>query len=197
MTDKNNLNDFDKYQKSEKDWQETTLKKALGRFPERSTKFMTTSSVPIDRLYAPQDMDYDRDGEACYLAAIGHTMPSRLYAIDLDTGNASFIAPIQNGMEITGLAIPYGLAQTGILAGTITLNGGTGNVEEVAISIENEVHYPDENGYFSFDVDCGTYDISFLLTGYESQTIEGVVIHEEETTNINITLEVETGEMNK
>ncbi|OQY42960.1 MAG: methylmalonyl-CoA mutase [Anaerolineaceae bacterium 4572_78] len=59
MTDKNNLNDFDKYQKSEKDWQETTLKKALGRFPERSTKFMTTSSVPIDRLYAPQDMDYD------------------------------------------------------------------------------------------------------------------------------------------
>jgi methylmalonyl-CoA mutase N-terminal domain/subunit len=50
----------------EKEWQETTLKKVLDRFPERRNEFITTSSVPIKRLYYPADVK-DQD----YLAKLG------------------------------------------------------------------------------------------------------------------------------
>lgn len=42
-------------------WEETTLQKTLSRSPERQTKFRTTSSEPIHRLYTPldvADLDY-------------------------------------------------------------------------------------------------------------------------------------------
>ena len=42
---------------SKQAWQETTLKETLARVPERSQKFMTTSSVPVERLYTTEDVD--------------------------------------------------------------------------------------------------------------------------------------------
>jgi methylmalonyl-CoA mutase N-terminal domain/subunit len=37
-------------------WEQTTLKKTLERSPERQSKFMTTSSMPIERLYAERHL---------------------------------------------------------------------------------------------------------------------------------------------
>ncbi len=61
-------------------WEETTVKKAQERMPERDN-LMTTSSVPIDRLYMPQDnasLDYARDiglpGEYPYTRGVQPTM---------------------------------------------------------------------------------------------------------------------------
>ena len=45
-------------------WEETTLQKSQARFPERRSRFMTTSSEPIKRLYTPldvADLDYMDD----------------------------------------------------------------------------------------------------------------------------------------
>src|SRR5437867_7218692 len=62
-------------------WEETTLQKALARAPERASKFMTTSSEPVERLYSPldiADMDYARDigfpGEYPFTRGIHETM---------------------------------------------------------------------------------------------------------------------------
>lgn len=62
-------------------WEETSLQKTLGRPPERASKFMTTSSLPVERLYTPLDvaeMDYARDvgmpGEYPYTRGIHATM---------------------------------------------------------------------------------------------------------------------------
>lgn len=62
-------------------WEETTLQKTLGRSPERASKFMTTSSSPVERLYTPLDVaetDYARDvgmpGEYPYTRGIHATM---------------------------------------------------------------------------------------------------------------------------
>ena len=47
-----------------KDWEEQVLKKHLEKHPEWKEDFITTSSVPIDRLYSPEsieDFDYLRD----------------------------------------------------------------------------------------------------------------------------------------
>jgi methylmalonyl-CoA mutase N-terminal domain/subunit len=61
-------------------WEETTLKEALERLPEHS-HLVTTSSVPVQRVYMPQDnvsLDYTRDlampGEYPYTRGVQPTM---------------------------------------------------------------------------------------------------------------------------
>ncbi len=61
-------------------WEETTVKKSLERVPERDN-LMTTSSVPIKRIYTPEDaraIDYQRDlnfpGEYPYTRGVQPTM---------------------------------------------------------------------------------------------------------------------------
>lgn len=62
-------------------WEETTLQKSLAKNPERATKFMTTSSEEIERLYTPlelAEMNYARDlndaGEFPYTRGVHATM---------------------------------------------------------------------------------------------------------------------------
>ena len=61
-------------------WEETTVQKSQQRLPERDN-LMTTSGVPINRLYTPTDnanLDYDRDlslpGEYPYTRGVQPTM---------------------------------------------------------------------------------------------------------------------------
>lgn len=46
-----------------KTWEQTTLQKTLARFPERRQSFETTSGIPVERIYTPDDVraDYIRD----------------------------------------------------------------------------------------------------------------------------------------
>ncbi len=141
----------------------------------------------IDINFA-QDMDYDRDDGVCYLAAIGHQLSSRLCTINLETGNAGYIGLIDNGMEITGLAIPYSQNETGTLDGVVTLNDGDGNVEDVSISVGNFNTSPLSNGYFSIELETGIYDVNFSLQGYWNETINDVTIEVNETSTISATL---------
>ncbi|MBU1627439.1 methylmalonyl-CoA mutase, partial [bacterium] len=56
--------DIKKIKDSKKKWEETTLKDVLDQKAERKKVFTTTSGVPIDRLYTPEDIedfDYIRD----------------------------------------------------------------------------------------------------------------------------------------
>ena len=61
-------------------WEETTVAKSQERMPERDN-LITTSSVPINRIYTPQDnanLDYTRDiglpGEYPYTRGVQPTM---------------------------------------------------------------------------------------------------------------------------
>ena len=53
MYDKKKL---DELKGSLEKWEKTSLQKALDQLPERTDKFITTSSEPINRLYTPQDI---------------------------------------------------------------------------------------------------------------------------------------------
>lgn len=44
---------------SKAEWEETTLQETLAQMPEGKDKFVTTSSVPIERLYVPQGTGYE------------------------------------------------------------------------------------------------------------------------------------------
>lgn len=54
MSDKK---DLEKLRDSLNRWEKETLQSSLDRFPEIREQFITTSSVPINRLYTPADLD--------------------------------------------------------------------------------------------------------------------------------------------
>ena len=78
-------------------WTSATLKKTLDRRPERQQQFISTSSVPVRRIYTPldiADLDYGRDlampGEFPYTRGIHSTMyRGRLWTMRMFSGFGS------------------------------------------------------------------------------------------------------------
>lgn len=103
-------------------WEETTVKKSVARMPERP-HLMTTSSVPIRRLYTPEDvasLDYTRDlglpGEYPYTRGVQPTMyrakpwTMRMFAGygTAEETNARFKYLLEQGQ--TGLSTAFDMA---------------------------------------------------------------------------------------
>ena len=114
--------ELDDIQRALEQWEETTLKQTLERFPERKREFITTSSEPIDRLYTPldiADMDYMKDlgfpGEYPYTRGIHATLHrSKLWTMRMFAGfgtaeetNQRFKYLLEQGQ--TGLSIAFDL----------------------------------------------------------------------------------------
>ena len=55
----------DEISQAQEEWQATTLKRALDRYPERRSKFKTDSGIEIERVYTPDDASSD------YVAGLG------------------------------------------------------------------------------------------------------------------------------
>jgi methylmalonyl-CoA mutase N-terminal domain/subunit len=104
------------------EWEETTLKKVLDRFPERSEKFETDSGIAMQRVYSPldvQEQDYVRDlgfpGDYPFTRGIQPTMyrgrmwTMRQYAgfADARESNRRYRFLLEHGQ--TGLSIAFDL----------------------------------------------------------------------------------------
>ncbi|MCS6846846.1 MAG: methylmalonyl-CoA mutase family protein [Anaerolineae bacterium] len=103
-------------------WEDTTLRRASARMPERMDTFVTTSSEPIQRLYTPLDIagtdyfcDIGQPGEYPYTRGIHPTMyRSKLWTMRMFAGfgtaeetNARFKYLLERGQ--TGLSIAFDL----------------------------------------------------------------------------------------
>ena len=101
-------------------WAKTTLQKTLNVHPERRKTFITTSSVPVERLYTPldvSDMDYVRDlgfpGEYPFTRGVHATMyRGRLWTMRMFAGfgtaeetNARYKYLLEHGE--TGLSVAF------------------------------------------------------------------------------------------
>ncbi|HJS20713.1 MAG TPA: methylmalonyl-CoA mutase family protein [Anaerolineales bacterium] len=120
MYDKKHM---DELRDSLKQWEDTSLQKALSSLPERSDEFITTSSEPINRLYTPLDIaesDYASDlglpGEYPFTRGVHPTLHrSKLWTMRMFAGfgtaeetNARFKYLLDQGQ--TGLSIAFDLA---------------------------------------------------------------------------------------
>jgi len=76
----------------------------------------------------------------------------------------------------------------GTIAGTITLNGGTGDVTQVLVQAGTYTTNPDATGYYSMDVLTGTYTVEASLAGYYPASQSNVVVTTNQTTTVNLTL---------
>ena len=105
-----------------KHWEEITVKKSLGRMPEQDN-LITTSGVPINRIYTPQDnenLDYTRDigfpGEYPFTRGVQPTMyrakpwTMRMFAgfSTAEDTNRRFKYLLQQGQ--TGLSTAFDMA---------------------------------------------------------------------------------------
>jgi methylmalonyl-CoA mutase, N-terminal domain len=120
MYDKDKL---DSLRDQTEQWEETTLQKTLGKMPERKPEFITTSSLPVNRLYTPldvADLDYQADlghpGEYPFTRGIQPTLyRGRLWTMRMFAGfgsaeetNARFKYLLGQGQ--TGLSVAFDLA---------------------------------------------------------------------------------------
>jgi streptogramin lyase len=80
------------------------------------------------------------------------------------------------------------LGGMGYLEGTITLDGGSGNVNGITVQIGTLTLIVDENGFFSGVVPAGTYNIIINIPNYEIVTFNDIVIIADETTVLDIIL---------
>jgi len=101
-------------------WEETILQKTLNRSPERRDTFITTSSVPVERLYTPLDIadfDYEHDlgfpGQNPFTRGVHPTMyRGRLWTMRMFAGfgtaeetNARYKYLLEHGE--TGLSVAF------------------------------------------------------------------------------------------
>ncbi len=77
----------------------------------------------------------------------------------------------------------------GYIEGNVSLDGGSGNIEDVLISAENYQTHPNSNGDYLIPVLPGDYNVSANLTGYSSQTVENVTVQQNETVTIDFVLQ--------
>ena len=104
----------------QQEWEENTLRPTLEKAPERQDEFITTSSMPIERLYTPlniPDFDYARDlgfpGEAPFTRGVQTTMHrGRLWTMRMFAGfgtaeetNQRFKYLLEHGQ--TGLSVAF------------------------------------------------------------------------------------------
>ena len=106
---------------NKQDWEARKVDPALKRFPERKPTFTTSSDIPVERLYTPEDVDIDYDedlgypGEYPYTRGVQPTMyRSRLWTMrqyagyaSAEESNARYRYLLQQGQS--GLSVAFDL----------------------------------------------------------------------------------------
>jgi len=92
-------------------------------------------------------------------------------------------------IQLDGTLGPY-VPQTGFIEGTVTLNGGSGDVTQVEISAGGEIVNPDNTGFYSMEILFGTYDVIASLPAYYPDTVFGInVVIGQITPNVDFVLD--------
>jgi hypothetical protein len=101
-----------------------------------------------------------------------------------------FGVTVANNQTLYNVDLTLNLAPyTGFITGTVTLNGGSGNVTQVIVNAGGFTASPNSSGFYSMEVPAGNYDVSASLPGYLTQIITGVPVSVGQTTaNVNFTL---------
>lgn len=84
--------------------------------------------------------------------------------------------------SIDGTLGPYQLTY-GIIQGHVTLTGGNGNVTQVIVSAGTNSTLPDPSGDYILNVETGTLQVTASLNGYYPDTVNNVIVLENQTTN--------------
>ncbi|MEA2103018.1 MAG: T9SS type A sorting domain-containing protein [Candidatus Cloacimonadota bacterium] len=116
-----------------------------------------------------------------------NTMYADTLGVRFDAGTYKTVG---NAFEISGLGGTNSLGDAlagildffeiidafGTVEGNVSLEGASGNVEDVIIVADGISTHPNMEGNYSLTLLSGTYDLTASLYGYESQTIEDIEV---------------------
>ena len=119
------------------------------------------------------------------------------YFDDNDYGcNVHNVGPCTGG-KITYMSLKIDFS-SGNIDGTVTLDGGSGNVEDVEVTVNHTTVHPDDSGYYLIEKllpGTGVYKVTASLDGYIDSTVVEVDVFADETTTIDIILTPSAGHM--
>jgi methylmalonyl-CoA mutase N-terminal domain/subunit len=137
-------------QQLKEEWQATTLQRTLDRFPERRSEFTTESGIPIQRTYAPDDLDIDYEADLSFPGQFPYTRGvqpamyrSRFWTMRQYAGfgsaeetNARYKYLLEQGQ--TGLSVAFDLpTQIGYDSDDPVATGEVGKVGVAISSLED------------------------------------------------------------
>lgn len=101
-----------------------------------------------------------------------------------------FNVSVADAQTVTGINLTLDLAPTnGLITGTVSLNGGSGNVTQADVYAGGVTVHPNVSGFYTLDLPAGNYDVICSLAGYVTQMqISVPVVVGQTTANINFTL---------
>lgn len=79
--------------------------------------------------------------------------------------------------------------EPGILNGLVSLNGGTGIVEEVSILINNTEEHPDAEGNYAISLMPGVYNLQASFENFYTLNIENIIIESDSTESLDLALQ--------
>ncbi len=137
-------------------------------------------------------------------ASVGPELVEEIIAT-LDVGSATFQVAwtfdgssfnmnfwyVDDVMLTIGNACDYGYIE-----GNVTLDGGTGEIEDVEVTAFGVTVNPDDMGNYEINVAPGIYDVTAVLDGYDLEVIEDIVVTEGNvTTGVNFEMFTCSGEI--
>jgi len=94
-----------------------------------------------------------------------------------------------NWWDVDDVMVTGASGNPGTIEGSVVLDGGSGNVEDVEVTAGGVTVNPDASGNYVISINPGTYDVTASLAGYEPDTVTGVVVTEgTATTGVDLTL---------
>ena len=78
----------------------------------------------------------------------------------------------------------------GVIEGNVTLNGAQGIVEETLLQFDVFNFFPNNDGYFNTSSIAGNFDLNVSLNGYGTNFITDIEIVENQTTTVDLNLEI-------
>lgn len=157
-------------------------------FMSNSVSVIQTSTNSVVNTIAvgswPKAIAFTYDEEYAYVTNGGGNSIS---VIEISTGTVVETIPVN--ANPSGIIIGNCPGGPGWIEGTVSLEGGAGNVEEVIVTAGIESTNPDATGFYSIEIEPGTYDVTASLEYYDPDTITGVIVEEGQiTSGINFIL---------
>ncbi|MBS3767404.1 MAG: T9SS type A sorting domain-containing protein [Candidatus Cloacimonetes bacterium] len=110
--------------------------------------------------------------------------PNTTYTCNLDIST--------NDPNLSFVTIPVNLiiqsGPQGTVSGSVSLLGGSGNVQDVLIEVGDYSTSPNASGVYTLSVPTGTYTFTAALSGYDSYT-QQIEVLEDQTTTVNPVLQ--------
>jgi YVTN family beta-propeller protein len=138
---------------------------AVNFFQSNSVSVIQTSTNSVVNTIsvgsAPKAIAFTPSGEYAYVTNAGSNSVSVI-----QTSTGTVVETISVNTNPSGIIIGNCPEGPGWIEGIVSLEGGAGDVEDVIVTAGTESTNPDATGFYSIEIEPGTYDVSATLDDY-------------------------------